>query len=138
MVDSIKNLTTPPQSSSGSSADALRKNFKAISSSSVTAQGGGADPSAIAARAVASVTDAVQLSAEALRSLGKGSEAVEPKNQQIADANIDSATASPEDLAKVKKEADRTGVAIQFRPAEALFAHGDGVSFEQVTRLLAD
>ncbi len=136
MVDSIKNLTTPSQQTS-SSTDALRKNLKALSSASVNTGSGGSPD--FAARAVASVTDAVQLSAEVLRNLGRSADGEgEPKTKQIAEANVDSATASPEDLAKVKAEADRTGAAIQFRPTEALFAHGDALNADSVNRLLAD
>lgn len=134
MVDSSKDLTSSSPATTNR-ADSLRKNLKALSGSSVSSSQNLPDP---AASAVSSVTDAVHLSAEAIRSLSKRAGANETRDPQVAEQNLDAATASPEDLSKAKEEADKTGSAIQFRPTEALYAHGDGLSYDNVQRLLVD
>ena len=134
MVDSPKDLNLPNQTSPNRS-DSLRKNLKSLSGTSISNSQPQPDP---ATNAVSSVTDAVHLSTEALRSLSKRAGANETRDPQVAQQNLDAATASPADLSKAKEEADKTGSAIQFRPTEALYAHGDGLSFDNVQRLLVD
>ena len=146
MVDSLKNLTSLPNSAvSGPQKDSLRKNLKSLSSVSVS-RGDDSDsvpskgsPADHAASAVVHLTDAVQLSADALRSLGNAHGDTDAQaNPDIVQENIAAASVSPEDLQKVQEQAESTGAAIQFNRDEALHAHGRGLNPETVYRLLAD
>lgn len=139
MVDSLKNLTSLQNPVSG---DSLRKNLKAISSVSVSkateivSNAQNASQADAAASAVVRLTDSVQLSADVLRTLS--SVESNPENREVAEENANAATATPEELEKVQKRADDTGVAIQFRHDEALYAHGNGLTPETVYRLLQE
>jgi hypothetical protein len=147
MVDSIKNLTSLPNSavSTTSQGESLRKNLKSISSVSVSRstettlaaqQNSQADH---AASAVVKLTDAIQLSADALRSLSNASQGETAEaNPDVVQENISAATASPEDLEKAQRQAEDTGAAIHFNRDEALHAHGHSLSPESVYRLLSD
>ncbi len=141
MVDSFKNLTSLTNSVTPQ-GDSLRKNLKAISSVSVsraTETVANANTTSVAEQArnaVGLLTDSIQLSADAIRSLKEASET--PETREVAEENYQASTATPEDLEKVQKTADETGVAIQFRHDEALYAHGSGLDPERVFRLLAD
>ncbi|MFN8391833.1 MAG: hypothetical protein U0136_16205 [Bdellovibrionota bacterium] len=146
MVDSLKNLTSLPNSGSPA-GDSLRKNLKSISSVSVSRGTEAAVDSQqnspaeqAATTAVVRLTDAIQLSADALRSLGNASQGADTAaaNPDVVQENISAASVSPEDLQKVQEQADNTGAAIGFNRDEALKAHGKGLSAETVYRLLSD
>lgn len=140
MVDSLKNLTSLSNPVSG---DSLRKNLKALSSVSVSkatetaASAQKTTQAEQAATAVGRLTDSVQLSADVLRTLGTSVDG-SSETREVAEENVNASQATPEDLERVQKRAEDTGVAIQFRHDEALYAHGPGLTPEKVYQLLQD
>jgi len=143
MVDSLKNQTSYGGVSGSLQGDSLRKNLKVLSPVSVSkgseaaASARNASAAESAAKAVGQLTDSIQLSADALRSL-RDAAAGSVENKEVAEANYDAASATPEELEKVQRRAEDTGSAIHFRHDEALEAHGDGLNPDTVYRLLSE
>ncbi len=127
MVDDIKKY----RNNTVELNEQLRKNYKAISSNN----SGGLDTNT----SISNLSDTIKMSVDAIRNLAKAYESKESNSQQdIAAENRHSAYATPEDLVKIKENANETGSAIHFNKNLALSAHGEDLDSDAVLKLLND